>query len=177
MSGVKDPEVHRRLHHEMMRNIEWEHKKPNGMTSRLLTRAETNAFEHNMLTMYQTMMTLAQTRMSRVREGWSSRDLDSIYQLRTDLKELNVNISYMSKEEFEVDKNNAELRELSATNLKQAHALAYAVENILNETEEDREAEGNSQFHWEDGLLHMELDGVISNISNLVHALLPGYLQ
>jgi hypothetical protein len=171
MNRIEGPDVHRLLQYEMMCNIARGHKKTNGMTSRLLTRAETNAFEHDMLTMYQTIDTLGQ--MSR--EGLSSTDMHNIYQLRAHIKNLNVNISQMSKEEFEKMKYHEGLRKLAAENLKQAHALAYEVKTILNETEEHRKQQGNSPFHWEQhGLLHMELARVITNISTLVDDLLPG---
>jgi hypothetical protein len=183
MNETQDREVYRRLHHEMMRNMVWEHKKPNGMTSRLLTRAETNAFQHEMLTMSQILNTLAPTRMH---EGWSGHETDHLRKLRDKLKELNINISYMENEEFAMIKDDAGLRELAARNLKQAHAFAYELKHILHETEEierDLSAipgyheKAKSRFRWEDGLLHRELQGVIDNISNLVYALLPGYMR
>ena len=171
MSGIERPEVYRRMHHEMMRNMEWDHKEPNGMTSRLLTRAKTNAFEHNMLTMHQILDTLVPT--------------DEIYKQKTYLKELSVNISHMSKLKFEMIKHHAGLKELAARNLKQAYALAYELKNILDKTEaEERNSciigsqeRENSRFRWEDGLLHRELDEVTNNIEGLVYALLPGYMR
>jgi hypothetical protein len=183
MNGIEDPEVYRRMHHEMMRNMVWKHKNPNMMTSRLLTRAETHVLQHEMLNMSQILGTLAPTRMH---EGWLGHETDHLNQMRANLKELNINISYMENEEFAEIKDHAGLRELAARNLKQAHAFAYELKHILTETEEierDLSAipgsheKAKSRFRWEDGLLHRELQGVIDNISNLVYALLPGYMR
>ena len=176
MSVFDNPEeLHHRsmcnLHHEMMRGIDWEHKKTNGMTNRLLTRAETNAFEHCMLDMYQILDTLVRT--------------DEISQQKINLKELNYNISHMSKMEFQMMKHHSGLRKLAADNLKHAYAFAYELQNILDKTEKEEDdfslmpgsqERDNSRFRWNNGLLHRELADVIHKISNLLDVLLPGYL-
>jgi hypothetical protein len=146
------------------------------MTSRLLTRVETNALEHDILTMYQIINTVVKTSKCRISEGWTYTFMHNSCQLRTQIKELNGSISRMSMDEFEKMKNHTVgLRQLAAKNLEQAHVLANKVKEILQVTEEHRKQQGNSPFHWEQhGLLHMELERVVGNISNLMHSLLPG---
>ena len=177
MSGIEDPEVHRRLYHEMMRNMEWQHKKPNGMTSRLLTRAETHLLEHEILNMNQILDTLSPRHLQLV---------DKLHKMKANLKELKTNVSYMAYEEFEQIKMHNGLRELAARNLKQAHALAYELTHILGETEQIEKdlsfipgghEQDKSRFRWDSGLLHREIEGVLKHISGLVHALLPGYMR
>ena len=183
MSGIEDPEVHRRLHHEMMRNMEWQHKKPNGMTSRLLTRAETHLLEHEILNMNHILDTLSPRHLQ---EGWGDHEKDHLHKMKANLKELKINVSYMGYEEFEQIKMHNGLRELAARNLKQAHALAYELKHILEETEQIEKGlsfvpggpdQDKSRFRWDYGLLHREIQGVVEHISGLVHALLPGYMR
>ena len=177
MSGFENPiEKHdrtmRNQMHELMRDT---YSQKAGMTTRLLTRAETHAFEHCMLTMYQILDTLDRT--------------DEISQQKIKLKELNLNIARMSKMEFLPMQHGIcayGSRLLTADNLKDAYFFINELQNILYNTEKEEkdlsripsfQGRENSRFRWNNGLLHRELGDVFHEISNLMDDLLPVYIR
>jgi len=177
MSAFENPiEKHDRTirdrYHELMRDTD---SQKEGLTTRLLTRAEKNAFEHCMLTMYQILDTLDET--------------DEISQQKTNLKKLNLNISRMSKSEFFPIQHGTcayGSRQLTADNLKHAYFFTYELQKILDNTEKEEndlsrisnfQRREESRFRWNNGVLHRELQDVFHEISKLVDGLLPGFIR